>query len=147
MLPKPGEVLLLENLRFHAEEEKNDPEFSQKLAALCDVYVNDAFGSAHRAHASTVGMIAFVKQAAAGLLMDKELEYLTKVTRNPARPCIAILGGAKVSDKIEVIQNLMKIVDTAADRRRDGVHVSARARRSRPASRWSKKTRSIWRAS
>jgi phosphoglycerate kinase len=111
MLPPPGEVLLLENLRFHAEEEKNDPEFSRQLARLCDVYVNDAFGSAHRAHASTVGMIAFVKQAAAGLLMDKELEYLTKATRNPARPCVAILGGAKVSDKIEVIQNLMKVVD------------------------------------
>src|ERR1700690_3962253 len=111
MLPKPGEVLLLENLRFHAEEEKNDPAFSQQLAALCDVYVNDAFGSAHRAHASTVGMIAYVKQAAAGLLMDKELEYLTKVTQNPERPCVAILGGAKVSDKIEVIQNLMKVVD------------------------------------
>jgi phosphoglycerate kinase len=111
MLPKPGEVLLLENLRFHAEEEKNDPAFSQQLAALCDVYVNDAFGSAHRAHASTVGMIAYVKQAAAGLLMDKELEYLTKVTKNPERPCVAILGGAKVSDKIEVIQNLMKVVD------------------------------------
>lgn len=111
MLPKPGEVLLLENLRFHAEEEKNDPGFSKQLAALCDVYVNDAFGSAHRAHASTVGMIAFVKQAAAGLLMDKELEYLTKVTTNPERPCVAILGGAKVSDKIEVIQNLMKVVD------------------------------------
>ncbi len=111
MLPKPGEVLLLENLRFHAEEEKNDPEFSRQLAALCDVYVNDAFGSAHRAHASTVGMIRFVKQAAAGLLMEKELEYLTKATRNPARPCIAILGGAKVSDKIEVIENLIKIVD------------------------------------
>lgn len=111
MLPKPGEVLLLENLRFHAEEEKNDPEFSKQLASLCDVYVNDAFGSAHRAHASTVGMIAFVKQAAAGLLMDKELEYLNKVTKNPERPCVAILGGAKVSDKIEVIQNLMKVVD------------------------------------
>src|SRR5262249_50337337 len=111
MLPKPGEVLLLENLRFHAEEEKNDPEFSKKLARLCDVYVNDAFGTAHRAHASTVGMIAFVPQAAAGLLMDKELEYLGRATRNPARPCVAILGGAKVSDKIEVIQNLMKVVD------------------------------------
>ena len=111
MLPKPGEVLMLENLRFHPEEEKNDPEFSWKLAALCDVYVNDAFGSAHRAHASTVGMIAYVKHAAAGFLMDKELEYLTKVTTNPARPSLAILGGAKVSDKIEVIQNLMKIVD------------------------------------
>lgn len=111
MKPKPGEVLLLENLRFHAEEEKNDPGFSQQLASLCDVYVNDAFGSAHRAHASTVGMIAFVSQAAAGLLMDKELEYLTKATKNPERPCVAILGGAKVSDKIEVIENLMKIVD------------------------------------
>ncbi len=111
MLPKPGEVLLLENLRFHAEEEKNDPEFSKQLASLCDVYVNDAFGSAHRAHASTVGMIAYCKQAAAGLLMDKELEYLNKATKNPARPCVAILGGAKVSDKIEVIQNLMKVVD------------------------------------
>ncbi len=111
MLPKPGEVLLLENLRFHPEEEKNDPEFSKQLAALADVYVNDAFGSAHRAHASTVGMIAYVKQAAAGFLMQKELEYLTKVTKNPGRPCVAILGGAKVSDKIEVIQNLIKLVD------------------------------------
>ena len=111
MLPKPGEVLLLENLRFHPEEEKNDPEFSKQLASLCDVYVNDAFGSAHRAHASTVGMIAYVKQAAAGLLMDKEIEYLSKAVKNPARPCVAILGGAKVSDKIEVIQNLMKVVD------------------------------------
>jgi phosphoglycerate kinase len=111
MLPRPGEVLLLENLRFHPEEERNDPAFSRQLAALCDVYVNDAFGTAHRAHASTVGMIVYVKQAAAGFLMDKEVEYLTKVTRNPARPSIAILGGAKVSDKIEVIRNLMKIVD------------------------------------
>ncbi|HXA67064.1 MAG TPA: phosphoglycerate kinase [Bryobacteraceae bacterium] len=111
MRPKPGEVLLLENLRFHAEEEQNDPGFSKQLAALCDVYVNDAFGSAHRAHASTVGMIQYVKQAASGLLMDKELEYLNKATKNPARPCIAILGGAKVSDKIEVIENLMKFVD------------------------------------
>ena len=111
MLPKPGEVLLLENLRFHAEEEANDPAFSEKLAKLCDVYVNDAFGSAHRAHASTVGMIAYMKQAAAGLLMDKELQYLTMVTENPERPCVAILGGAKVSDKIEVIENLAKVVD------------------------------------
>lgn len=111
MRPAPGNVLLLENLRFHPEEEKNDPGFSKQLASLCDVYVNDAFGSAHRAHASTVGMIEFVPQAAAGLLMDKELEYLTKVTRNPERPSIAILGGAKVSDKIEVIENLLKIVD------------------------------------
>jgi phosphoglycerate kinase len=111
MKPAPGEVLLLENLRFHPEEEKNDPEFSRKLAALCDVYVNDAFGSAHRAHASTVGMVRFVPQAAAGLLMDKELKYLGMATTNPARPCVAILGGAKVSDKIEIIENLGKIVD------------------------------------
>jgi|SRR5579863_2881707 len=111
MLPKPGEILLLENLRYHAEEEANDPGFSRQLAKLCDVYVNDAFGSAHRAHASTVGMIAFVKQAAAGLLMDKELQYMTMATTNPARPCVAILGGAKVSDKIEVIENLSKVVD------------------------------------
>src|SRR5579863_7213868 len=90
MKPAPGEILLLENLRFHPEEEKNDPAFARKLAALCDVYVNDAFGTAHRAHASTVGMIVYVKQAAAGFLMDKELEYLTKVTRNPERPCVAI---------------------------------------------------------
>jgi len=111
LLPKPGEVLLLENLRFHPEEEKNDPEFSKQLAQLSDVYVNDAFGSAHRAHASTVGMVAYVKEAAAGLLMDKELEYLGKAVKNPARPCVALLGGAKVSDKIEVIQNLMRVVD------------------------------------
>ena len=109
--PKPGQVLLLENLRYHAAEEQNEANFSKQLAALCDVYVNDAFGSAHRAHASTVGMIQFVPQAAAGLLMDKELEYLNKVTRNPERPSVAILGGAKVSDKIEVIENLMKVVD------------------------------------
>ncbi len=111
MKPAPGEVLLLENLRFHAEEEKNDPGFAQQLAKQCDVYVNDAFGSAHRAHASTEGMTKFVKQCAAGLLMDKELEYLTMATQNPPRPCVAILGGAKVSDKIEVIENLMKFVD------------------------------------
>ncbi len=109
--PKPGEVVLLENLRFHKEEEANDPQFSKQLAALADIYVNDAFGSAHRAHASTVGMIAYMPQAAAGLLMDKELEWLGKATRNPDRPCVALLGGAKVSDKIEVIQNLMKVVD------------------------------------
>jgi phosphoglycerate kinase len=111
MKPAPGEVLLLENLRFHPEEEKNDPEFAKKLAALCDIYVNDAFGSAHRAHASTEGMIRFVPQAAAGLLMEQELKYLAMVTKNPARPAVAILGGAKVSDKIEVIENLGRIVD------------------------------------
>lgn len=111
MLPAPGEVLLLENLRFHAAEEENDPAFSAQLAAMCDLYVNDAFGTAHRAHASTVGMVAHVKQAAAGLLMDKELEYLGKATTEPDRPCIAIIGGAKVSDKIEVIMNLLKVCD------------------------------------
>jgi phosphoglycerate kinase len=109
--PKPGEILLLENLRYHKEEEGNDPGFSKQLASLADLYVNDAFGTAHRAHASTVGMIQFMPQAAAGLLMDKELEYLFKATQNPPRPAVAILGGAKVSDKIEVIENLMKFAD------------------------------------
>jgi phosphoglycerate kinase len=108
---QPGDVVLLENLRFHAEEEKNDPEFSRQLAALCDVYVNDAFGSAHRAHASTVGMVDFVREKAAGLLLEKELKYLSMAVRNPPHPYIGILGGAKVSDKIEVITNLLKIVD------------------------------------
>jgi phosphoglycerate kinase len=111
MKPAPGGVLLLENLRYHAEEEKNDPAFAKQLAALCDVYVNDAFGSAHRAHASTEGMIQFVPAAAAGLLMEQELKYLGMATTNPERPCVAILGGAKVSDKIEVIANLGKVVD------------------------------------
>jgi phosphoglycerate kinase len=111
MKPAPGEVLLLENLRFHAEEEKNDPQFAKKLASLCDVYVNDAFGSAHRAHASTEGMVHFEKKAAAGLLMEQELKYLGMAVQNPPRPCVAILGGAKVSDKIEVIENLGKVVD------------------------------------
>lgn len=110
MLPKPGEVLLLENLRFHKQEEENDPAFAKQLAQLCDVYINDAFGSAHRAHASTEGMIPFVPVHAAGLLMEQELKYLG-IIRDPSRPCVAILGGAKVSDKIEVIQNLGKIVD------------------------------------
>jgi phosphoglycerate kinase len=104
-------IILLENLRFHAEEEKNDPSFARELAQRIDYYVNDAFGTAHRAHASTVGIIQFVPKAAAGLLMEKELEYLTKVTNNPPLPCVGILGGAKVSDKIEVIENLLKIVD------------------------------------
>jgi phosphoglycerate kinase len=112
MLPAPGEVLLLENLRYHVEEEKNVPEFCAQLAKLADVYVNDAFGSAHRAHASTEGIIQYLKPAAAGLLMEKELEYLGKATANPERPCVAILGGAKVSDKIEVIENLLKFADT-----------------------------------
>src|ERR1700726_1778961 len=107
-----GGVLLLENVRFHPEEEKNDEAFSKQLAALCDgVFICDAFGSAHRAHASVVGITRFVKQAAAGLLMEKELAYLGKAVTNPARPFVAILGGAKVSDKIEVVENLMKIAD------------------------------------
>jgi phosphoglycerate kinase len=107
-----GEVLLLENVRFHPEEENNDPEFSKGLAALCDqIFVCDAFGSAHRAHASVVGITQFVRQAAAGLLMEKELAYLGKAISNPDRPFIAVLGGAKVSDKIEVVQNLMKLSD------------------------------------
>jgi len=107
----PAKVILLENVRFHPEEEKDDAEFARQLAAGCDLYVNDAFGSAHRAHASTVGVIQFLPQAAAGLLMEKEVEYLTKVTADPPRPCLGILGGAKVSDKIEIIENLLKIVD------------------------------------
>ncbi len=104
-----GGVLLLENLRFHAEEEANDEGFARALAALCDgVYVNDAFGAAHRAHASTAGITKFVKQAAAGLLMQKELDYLGRVINDPAHPFVAILGGAKVSDKIPVIEALIK---------------------------------------
>jgi phosphoglycerate kinase len=109
---KDGDVLLLENVRFHAEEEKNDLAFSKQLAALCDgLFVCDAFGSAHRAHASVVGITHFVKQSAAGLLMEKELAYLGEAISNPERPFVAILGGAKVSDKIEVVENLMKIAD------------------------------------
>ena len=104
---KDGDVLLLENLRFHKEEEKNDEGFAQQLAGLCDVYVNDAFGAAHRAHASTAGITKFVSQAAAGLLMQKELEYLGRVINNPEHPFVAILGGAKVSDKISVINALI----------------------------------------
>ena len=108
---KDGDVLLLENLRFHSQEEANEPEFSRQLAALADLYVNDAFGTAHRAHASTVGMVSYMDKAAAGLLMEKELTYLEKAISNPDRPYVAILGGAKVSDKIEVIENLLKLVD------------------------------------
>ncbi len=111
MRPKSGEILLLENLRFHPEEEANDQEFSRQLAALADIYVNDAFGSAHRAHASTVGIASHLPLAAAGLLMDRELEWLTKAIRQPEHPCIALIGGAKVSDKIDVIENLLQVVD------------------------------------
>jgi len=107
-----GQTLLLENVRFHAEEEANDQEFARQLAKLCDFYVNDAFGSAHRAHASTEGIAHFVEKSAAGLLMEKELEYLGKALTHPQKPFVAILGGAKVSDKIGVIQHLMSKVDT-----------------------------------
>jgi 3-phosphoglycerate kinase len=105
---KEGDILLLENVRFHPEEEKNDPEFARKLASNADIYVNDAFGCAHRAHASTVGVTRFVKQSAMGFLMEKELKYLQDELANPARPFLVILGGAKVSDKIGVIENLLK---------------------------------------
>jgi len=107
-----GQTLLLENLRFHAEEEANDEQFSKQLARLADYYVNDAFGTAHRAHASTVGMTKFVQKAAAGLLMEKELEYLGRALHSPEKPFIAILGGAKVSDKIPVITHLLDKVDS-----------------------------------
>jgi triosephosphate isomerase (TIM) len=108
-----GDILLLENVRFHPEEEKNDENFSRQFAALCDgIFICDAFGSAHRAHASVVGITRFVEQSAAGLLMEKELNYLGQALTNPTRPFVAILGGAKVSDKIEVVENLMKIADS-----------------------------------
>jgi phosphoglycerate kinase len=106
-----GQPLLLENLRFHPEEEANDPVFAKKLASLCDIYVNDAFGSAHRAHASTEGITHFVKVCAAGLLMQKELTYLGKALTEPDKPFVAIIGGAKVSDKIQVIDNLLDKAD------------------------------------
>ncbi len=104
---RDGDVLLLENLRFHKGEEENDDAFARALAGLCDLYVNDAFGTAHRAHASTVGITRHVEKSAAGLLMEKELEYLGRVLNNPERPFVAILGGAKVSDKIPVINSLI----------------------------------------
>lgn len=104
-------VVLLENLRFHPEEERNDPEFAKALASLADVYIDDAFGSAHRAHASTEGVVRFMKESAAGLLMAAELEHLGRVLDNPERPFVAVLGGAKVSDKLEVIENLIPRVD------------------------------------
>ncbi len=108
---KPGDVVLLENVRFYPEEEKNDPEFAKKLASLGDVYVNDAFGSAHRAHASTEGVAKYLP-AVSGFLMEKELNYLGQALANPAHPFVAILGGAKVSDKIKVIENLLPKVDS-----------------------------------
>ncbi|HEX9308352.1 MAG TPA: phosphoglycerate kinase [Anaeromyxobacter sp.] len=108
---KEGQVLLLENLRFHAEEEANDEGFARELASLADVWVNDAFGTAHRAHASTAGMARFVKEKAAGFLIQKEVEYLGKALAQPAKPFVAILGGAKVSDKIKVLDNLIAKAD------------------------------------
>lgn len=108
---KNGDILLLENVRFHAEEEKNNPEFAKKLAVLADIYVNDAFGTAHRAHASTEGVTRFVSQSAAGFLMMKEIKYMGGALSNPARPFVSIIGGSKISSKIDVIKNLMKIVD------------------------------------
>ena len=107
-----GGVLLLENLRFHPEEEKNDSAFAKQLAALCDVYINDAFGAAHRAHASTAGIVAFVKQAAAGFLMQKEIEALSHALTKAEKPYVAIVGGAKISDKIELIENFLNIANT-----------------------------------
>src|SRR5271168_3503264 len=107
-----GQVLLLENLRFHPEEEANDPGFSKSLASLAQVYVNDAFGSAHRAHASTEGITHYLKPAVAGLLMEKEITYLGKALENPEKPFVAIIGGSKISGKIYVIQNLLDKVDT-----------------------------------
>jgi phosphoglycerate kinase len=108
---QPGQVLLLENLRFHKEEEKNDPAFAQQLAALGDLYVNDAFGSAHRAHASTEGVTHYLP-AVAGFLMEKEINFLGSALENPRRPFVAIIGGAKVSDKIAVLERLISLVDT-----------------------------------
>jgi phosphoglycerate kinase len=107
-----GDVLLLENLRFHAEETKNDKEFSRELASLADVYVNDAFGTAHRAHASTVGITEFVREKAAGLLMKEELDNLERALSNPSKPVVAIFGGAKVSDKLAVLKSLLSRIDT-----------------------------------
>ena len=109
---KPGQVLMLENLRFHAEEEKNDGTFAQKLAGLADCYVNDAFGVSHRAHASVSAITQYAKECAAGFLMKKEIAYFEKVMKEPARPLVAIVGGAKVSGKLEVLENLMKKVDS-----------------------------------
>jgi len=108
---KPGDVLLLENLRFYAEEEKNNPEFAQKLAKLANVYANDAFGTAHRAHASTAGVAAYLP-AVAGFLLEKEIKFLGEAVQSPKRPFVAILGGAKISDKIAVIENLLSKADT-----------------------------------
>lgn len=108
---KPGEVILLENLRFHKEETNNDPNFAEKLADLCDIYINDAFGTAHRAHASTEGITKYVKEKGAGFLMKKEIEFLSKLVKDPKRPFVAIIGGAKVSDKLGVLENLLNLAN------------------------------------
>jgi len=108
---KPGEVLLLENLRFHAEEEKNNPEFAKELASLGDVYVDDAFATAHRAHASTAGVCDYIKDCGAGFLLLKEVEFINRALKNPDRPFAAVLGGAKVSDKLELVENLLDKAD------------------------------------
>ncbi|MGQ9628807.1 MAG: phosphoglycerate kinase [bacterium] len=108
---KPGDVVLLENLRFHKEEEKNDPAFAKELASLGEVYINDAFGTAHRAHASTEGVTHYIQPCAAGYLLQKEIDYLGRAVENPKRPFVAILGGAKISGKIDVIKNLLPKVD------------------------------------
>lgn len=109
---RPGSVLLLENLRFHAGEEANDPEFARSLASTADLYVNDAFGSAHRAHASVAGICSHFRSPAAGLLMEKEIDYLSRLLESPARPFVAVMGGAKVSDKIDLIENLLPRIDS-----------------------------------
>jgi phosphoglycerate kinase len=108
---KPGQILMLENLRFYAQEEQNDPEFAKELGSLGDLYVNDAFGTAHRAHASTEGITRFLKPSVAGYLLRKEIEYLTRAVSNPGRPYVAIMGGAKISGKIDVIENLLPKID------------------------------------
>jgi phosphoglycerate kinase len=109
---QPGNALLLENLRFHEGETKNDPDFARELAESCDLYVNDAFGTAHRAHASTEGVTHYINQSVAGYLIEKEIEYLDSAINNPKRPLVAILGGAKISGKIDVIKNLFDKVDS-----------------------------------
>jgi phosphoglycerate kinase len=109
---KPGEILLLENLRFHPEEEKNDDTFAAQLASLGDIFIQDAFGTVHRAHASTAGIVKHIKEAGAGFLVEKELQFLGEALNDPKRPFLAILGGAKVSDKIDVIENLLNKVDS-----------------------------------
>jgi 3-phosphoglycerate kinase len=126
---KPGDVILLENTRFHPEEKKNEAVFAAQLAALGQVYVNDAFGSAHRAHASTVGVTDSLRPAAAGFLLEKELEYLGGALADPTHPFLAIIGGAKISDKIGVIENLLNQGRLVANRRRNGEYFFCRPRK------------------